>query len=257
MYQEARTRPVEPRTRTALRMPPVSVPARLHRTISVLLWQARGSSECALDGGAAQRLTAGHALWIPPKVKHEIKVASDSVIIPLHMRARPAPGLLQTPTWIGVDGELRTHFLALLQVQTSVIRPEGEDLERRVVRLVQERTVPPTGLPLPSTPEARAIAMSIRDHPGDQRSIDHLAETQHVSTRTIERAFLAETGMTLREWRANRRMEVASALLRRGDATEVVAIAIGYRGASAFGRAFKARFGVPPGEYARRFASPL
>ncbi|MFT4259056.1 AraC family transcriptional regulator [Microbacterium sp.] len=237
-----------------MRIPPVEIAERMHPAKSVLLWQARGSSRCELDG-VAEELSEGHALWIPAGVAHALHVGEDAVLLPLHVRARPGAGVLRTPTWIAVDGDLRTLILALLQVQNSIIRPDV-DLERRLLRMLQARAVPPTGLPMPVSPTARAIAEQLRDDPALAASVAALAATHHVSARTIERAFIAETGMTLQEWRGRRRMEVAASLLRRTDGPGVVAARVGYRDQSAFRRAFKRYYGMPPGAYARRHGVP-
>jgi AraC-like DNA-binding protein len=221
----------------------------------VLLWQARGASDISLGGAPRQQLIEGHALWIPAGLRHALHVRADSVILPMHMRRRPSSGTLTAPTWITVDGELRTLLLAVLQTQNSVIRPDV-DLERRVLRMLEGRAVPPTGLPMPRSETAHAIAEFLRDHPGDASALTELAEAHHVSARTVERAFLADTGMTLREWRSRRRMEVAGALLRRTDSLGAVAGRVGYESASAFRRAFRAHFGMSPSEYKRSFALP-
>lgn len=237
-----------------MRIPPVDIAERVHTTRSVLLWQARGSSECELDGVTAA-LAEGYALWIPAGVVHALHVREDAVVLPLHVRARPAAGTLSASTWVSVDGELRTLILALLQAQNSIIRPDV-DLERRLLQMLQERAVPPTGLPLPVSSSARAIAERLRDDPALGDPVAVLASAQHVSARTVERAFLTETGMTLREWRSRRRMEVAGSLLRREDAPAVVAARVGYRDQSAFRRAFKRHHGITPADYARRHAVP-
>jgi len=235
-----------------MRIPPVEISERVHRTRSVLLWQARGRSRCELDG-ASDELAEGHALWIPAGVVHALHIGEDAVVLPLHLRARPAAGLLRTPTWISVDGELRTMILALLQVQNSIIRPDV-DLERRLLQMLQERAVPPTGLPMPVSSSARAIAERLRDDPALGAPVAALASAHHVSARTVERAFLSETGMTLQEWRGRRRMEVAGSLLRRDDSPAIVAARVGYRDQSAFRRAFKKHYGMTPSGYALRHA---
>ncbi|MFT4157833.1 MAG: AraC family transcriptional regulator [Microbacterium sp.] len=237
-----------------MRIPPVAIAERVHLTKSVLLWQARGGSRCELDG-VSEELAEGHALWIPAGVVHALHIGEDAVVLPLHLRDRPAAGLLRTPTWISVDGELRTVILALLQVQNSIIRPDV-DLERRLLQMLQERAVPPTGLPMPVSCSARAIAEQLRDDPALGVPVAALASAHHVSARTIERAFLAETGMTLREWRGRRRMEVAGSLLRQEDSPAIVAARVGYRDQSAFRRAFKRHYGMAPGVYAQRHRLP-
>ncbi|GAB3599010.1 helix-turn-helix domain-containing protein [Microbacterium tumbae] len=236
-------------------IPAVSVAERVHAERAVLLWQARGASTCILDG-TTRRLLAGHGLWIPAGTVHAIDVDADSVVLPLHLDPRLQPvGVLAEPTWVAVDGELRTVILALLQMQNSIIRPDV-DLERRLIRMLRDRTVPPTGLPMPSTDYARAIAERLRDEPADGRSIAELAAEHHVSPRTVERVFIAETGMSPQHWRGRRRMEIAAAMLSGRKALGSVAPAVGYRSPSAFRRAFKRQYGIVPSEYARRHGIP-
>lgn len=233
-------------------IPSISLPARVHEDRCVLIWQARGSSECVLDG-RSQHLAGGHALWIPAGVVHELTVNEDSVALPMHFAGSlPAPATLPGPTWIAVDAELRTAILAVLQVQNSLLRPDA-DVERRLLCMLRGRAVPQSGLCMPRSAPARAIAEHLREHPGEDASVSELAAAQHVSARTVERAFGAETGMTLQEWRTRRRMETAAAQLSGDRSPAAVAISVGYRSVSAFRRVFKDRFGMTPGEYARAY----
>jgi AraC-like DNA-binding protein len=206
--------------------------------------------------GETRPLIAGHALWIPPGTSHALEVAPDSVVIPLHIPLRLHPvGLLTRPTWVAVDAELRTVILALLQVQTSIIRPDV-DIERRLARMIPERAVPLTGLAMPVSTPALEIALRLRDNPGEDRSLAELAAAHHVSARTIERSFLSETGLSPQAWRTQRRMEVAAGLLARRAAPSFAAHRAGYASVSAFRRAFKRQYGVVPSEYAKRHAEP-
>jgi len=239
----------------AVSIPSVSVEERRHDDRAVLLWQARGSSTCVLEG-ETRRLVSGHALWIPSGTTHALEVAPDSVVIPLHIPARLQPiGLLTGATWVSVDAELRTVILALLQVQTSIIRPDV-DLERRLARMLPERAVPLTGLMMPVSSPALEIAVLLRDDPSEGRSLAELAAAHHVSSRTVERIFLAETGLSPQAWRTQRRMEIAASLLARSAAPAFVAHRTGYASVSAFRRAFKRQYGIVPSEYAKRQAVP-
>lgn len=233
-----------------LGLPPVIVPERVHDRMHVLLWQARGATDCELDG-VRRELLVGHALWLPAKVVHRLHVRADSVVLPMHFDIHIATGMPCVPTWIAVDGALRTLLLALLQVRHSIIQPEA-DVERRVLRMLL-RAVPPTGLAMPRLSGAYDIAEHLRDHQADGRSVVELAAEQHLSVRTIERAFLADTGIPLREWRLRRRMEVANAMLQGSAEVDEVAAAVGYCSVAAFRRVFKARVGLTPSEFARRF----
>jgi len=104
---------------------------------------------------------------------------------------------------------------------------------------------------MPTSSPARFIAVALRIDPGVDRGVDALAADVHVSTRTIERAFVAETGLTLRQWRIRTRMEAAAALLQHAGSIEAVAYRVGYTNASAFRRAFKGHFGTSPSEFRR------
>jgi AraC-like DNA-binding protein len=232
--------------------PAISLPARTRADRGVLLWQVEGSADCDLEGESV-RIPARHALWVPAGITHRVEVHADSVLFPVHVRVDTVVGALSTPRCIAVDADLQTRLLALFQSQTTIIK-HPHSLDRAVLGMLTERIVPHCGLPLPCTAAARAIAEHFRDHPSDSTPLSDLARAQHVSTRTVERAFVAETGRTAREWRLERRMDLAAALLRRIVSPPVVAARVGYQSYSAFRRAFKAAYGQTPTDYARRFA---
>lgn len=231
--------------------PSISVPARKHDDRGVLLWQVEGNSDCVVNGEPA-RVPAGHALWVPAGVTHRVELHADSVMLPVHVRVGAVVGTLSSPRCISVDAELQTKLLALFQSQTTVITPTHA-LDHTVLRMLSSRIVPHSGLPLPHSTAARAVAEHFRDHPSDNTPVSDLARAQHVSVRTLERAFLAETGRTAREWRLERRMDCAATLLRRFVSPPVVSARVGYRSYSGFRRAFKATFGETPHGYAQRF----
>lgn len=231
--------------------PAISVPARAHCDRGVLLWQVEGASDCDANGEPV-RVPARHALWVPAGITHGVEVHADSIMLPVHVRVDAVVGTLASPQCISVDAELQTMLLALFQSQTTVVKPPNT-LDRTVLSMLVARIVPPCGLPLPCSAAARAIAEHFRDSPSDSTPLSDLARAHHVSTRTVERAFLAETGRTAREWRLERRMDLAATLLRGFVSSPVVAARVGYQSCSAFRRAFKAAFGETPSEYARRF----
>lgn len=233
--------------------PAISLPTRVHYDRGVLLWQVEGHSDCDVNGEPV-RVAARHAFWVPAGITHRVEVHADSIMLPVHVRVETVMGTLASPRCISVDAELQTKLLALFQSQTTIIKPPHA-LDRTVLSMLPTRIVPPCGLPLPRSAAARAIAEHFRDHPADNTSLSELAQAQHVSTRTVERAFLAETGRTAREWRLERRMDLSAHLLRRFVSPPIVAARTGNQSYSAFRRAFKAALGVTPSEYARRFVT--
>lgn len=68
----------------------------------------------------------------------------------------------------------------------------------------------------------------------------------HMSERSFRRKFLAETGLSWRDWLTRARMLRAMDHFQRGAAVSETALAVGYDLASAFARAFAATTGETP-----------
>ena len=84
--------------------------------------------------------------------------------------------------------------------------------------------------------------------PADTPRIRDLAAETGVSGRTLERAFAADAGMSLGEWRQRSRVCRAVGLLAGGMAVKDVALEVGYATASAFVASFKKCVGTTPGK---------
>jgi transcriptional regulator GlxA family with amidase domain len=83
-------------------------------------------------------------------------------------------------------------------------------------------------------------------------SLAHLAARVGLSERTLSRRLGAATGLSLRRYVAELRLERSKFLLRTGEMALVhIAQDCGYGSASAFSRAFAARYGQGPAGYRR------
>lgn len=232
-------------------VPPVEIPERVHDDGHLLLWQVQGGSEITVEGESHQ-LAMGYALWIPAAARHSLKVSANSVVLPMFFGLQENATSLRVVTVIPVERDLRTLFLAHIQLENSIIRPPV-NIARQILAVIERRPVLSAGVPMPVTPAAAGIAEVLVFNPGDDRTVEELASQAHTSARTIERAFKAETGVTLRRWRIVNRMEAAARLLGEGSVVDAVAHRVGYLSASAFRRAFKDHFGMAPGEYVARY----
>jgi len=76
-----------------------------------------------------------------------------------------------------------------------------------------------------------------------------------MSPRSLIRHFLADTGMTLRQWRRHARLLLALETLGAGGTVSDAAYGAGYASASAFVHAFGEIFGTTPGRYFRQQAA--
>ena len=107
-------------------------------------------------------------------------------------------------------------------------------------------------LPSPRDPRARRFADLVTGAPGDDASIAALARRAGSSVRTLERCFLAETGLAVGEWRRRVRLFHALRLLEAGAPVTSVALDVGYASTSAFCHAFARQFGRSPSGRPRR-----
>ena len=113
-------------------------------------------------------------------------------------------------------------------------------------QLADQRELP-LFIPVLQTPLTQRVARALGSDPTDTPRIRDLAAALAVSDRTIERAFLADAGMTCGEWRQRSRISRAIALLASGGDVKDVALEVGYATPSAFVAAFKKYVGVTPG----------
>jgi AraC-like DNA-binding protein len=137
-------------------------------------------------------------------------------------------------------------------------------LDRRVpqqacliaVLVDQIRALPPRShalhLPRPSDPRARRLVEQLDTDPADRRTLAALASRTGASTRTLQRVFRAETGMSVEVWRRQRRLGHALERLAAGGTVTGAALDAGYQSVSAFVSAFRRTLGETPGRYFRR-----
>ncbi|HSN25280.1 MAG TPA: AraC family transcriptional regulator, partial [Kofleriaceae bacterium] len=104
-------------------------------------------------------------------------------------------------------------------------------------------------LPSPRDPRAQRFAELVTRAPGGDTPIATLARRAGASIRTLERCFLAETGLPVGEWRRRVRLFHALRLLESGAAVTTVALDAGYASPSAFCQSFKKMFGTSPRRY--------
>ena len=95
------------------------------------------------------------------------------------------------------------------------------------------------------------VTAALKRQPADERGLAAWAAMAGASARTLTRLFIAETGMTFRQWRRQLRFTVAIERLARREPVTGVALDLGYSSVSAFIEAFRKTFGVTPYRYFR------
>ena len=100
---------------------------------------------------------------------------------------------------------------------------------------------------------ARRVAADLLTDPGSSRDLAGWAALLHTSTKTLQRDFQREFGMSWSRWRTRTRLQASTALLGRVSVTEA-AHRVGYASVSAYVEAFRLEYGETPGRWAARAA---
>ncbi len=190
------------------------------------------------------------AVWVPAGIEHEVEMSASVSVRTLYLRPDLSEVLPKSCCVVNVSPLLRE--LILRTVEIGMLNRNVTSHKHLIdVILDQFLALPtvPLNLPMPADIRAVRIAEIVREHPGDAKSLDHLAKKTGASKRTIERLFQAETEMSFGKWRQQLRMLHALRLLAAGETVTRAALEVGYDSTSAFISAFKSAVGTTPGRY--------
>jgi AraC-like DNA-binding protein len=191
------------------------------------------------------------ALWAPAGADHRIVMHGRVSVRTLYLRQRLA---VLPAAWRAVNVTPLLRELILHAVRSSPLdlqRPDHERLIGVIVDLLRTLPQVPLQLPMPLDPRAAALAHAIAGDPGGTESVTELACSAGASRRTLERLFVAETGLGIGRWRQRMRLLRALELLAAGEPVTTVATTVGYRTPSAFSAMFRAQLGASPSHYFR------
>jgi AraC-like DNA-binding protein len=189
------------------------------------------------------------AVWIPPRVDHEVNLIGEVALRTVYVDASAAPRGLTTCEVIDVSGLMRE----LIETLAAVDR-KAETVRYALLTslLLEEIRIAPTlslDLPLPQDRRLRALCEALLEDPGAGLSLEGWALRVGASPRTLARLFREELGMTFGQWRQRVRLAQAAALVSGGGSLASVAASLGYESASAFSAMFKRALGRSPREF--------
>ena len=104
----------------------------------------------------------------------------------------------------------------------------------------------PLQLPAPRDARARQLAAAILKDPA--ADLGPLLRAVGASRRTLDRAFVSETRMTLSRWHRRARMLRALELLAEGASVTITAVSVGYATPRSFVAACREELSVTPGQ---------
>jgi AraC-like DNA-binding protein len=190
------------------------------------------------------------AVWVPADIVHSIRFATKARLRTLYLMPEWSPHLPARCMAVTVSPLLRALILRATDEQMLDSRcPTEAAIATLIVDEFVRSGAPPFELPQPTSPAMVRAADLIAGQTQEARSTLALARAAGVGVRTLERRFLAETGMSPGQWRRQRQMLAALERLAAGAPTKQVAADAGYATTSAFIAAFRALFGTTPGRY--------
>ncbi len=211
-----------------------------------LAWSERGVLAVTV-GDRTWVLPSTRGLWIPSGMLHATEASSPAMMRSSYFRARSCPLRWKVPTVVAVPPLLRELIRHL--ADGGVKRTSRVHAQRLLFETLTPLASAAILTPLPSDPRARRVTDALTENPADGRDLAALGRRAGASARTLSRLFVAETGMTFGQWRAQSRVRAALVHLASGMAVSATAERVGYESVSAFVAAFRRQTGVSPGSY--------
>lgn len=192
------------------------------------------------------------AIWIPADTEHEFSTKGEVAFRTLYVAPQRSRfvmlglGALEVSPFLG---GLIVHILSQQMLDPGV--PSENRLAGVLVDLINDAPPIDYMLPLPGDVRARRLADWFQAHPEDVTDLPRLATQSGASVRTLQRCFIAETGMSVDGWRQKARLIASTTTLLSGGSVTSAALDSGYDSPSAFIAAFKRQFGVTPRQFAK------
>jgi AraC-like DNA-binding protein len=215
-----------------------------------LAWATVGTLRLTIEG-TTWVLAGSRALWIPAGTRHDAVIDADGLALPVWFETSDCPLTWSRPTPIALASDLRALLHRYHQQLFSGLAVEPSEVAVLHDLIARQATAlsPP---PLPHHPQARTVAMALRDDPADRRTLADWAQEQFVASKTLQRAFVTETGRTFSRWRTEARLAAALPLLAEGREVTAVSRAVGYDTAGGFIAAYRRQFGHTPAAHRHR-----
>jgi AraC-like DNA-binding protein len=217
-----------------------------------LIYASKGVTK-VITPDSVWMVTPLQAIWVPGMVEHQVCFLDHVEVRNIFLDPSVTAQLPAVCFAFDVNPFFRELVLRIMQFDTSrsITAPEQRILQ---VLLDEISNLQPATLNLPIGNDARVnmITETLIRNVGQELTLEEAAALACVSSRTLSRLFVAETGMTYRDWCIKLKLLEAIRRLGAGDAISTIAYELGYESTSAFTYMFRKCIGKTPGEFVRK-----
>jgi len=195
-------------------------------------------------------LSPAMAVWIPPDTEHWMRYGADNVMLYVDVNRDEAKQLGGACRVVAMTPLLGALFTATMPDRTDA----RDDLHNGALHALLRHELlkacdVPLSLAMPTDARVRGLAQSALEDPTAVSSVEAWLATVPASRKTVERIFIAETGMPPSRWLRHARVLHAISLLAAGWKITSVAMEMGYGSSSAFSYMFRQTIGTSPSAF--------
>ena len=193
------------------------------------------------------------AVWVPAGLEHTEMYSGPVAARSLYIVPQLSKFGTTDCTGMNVSPLLRELILKAISIGAlDAAVPEQSRLIDVILDQLDARETVPLQLKMPSDPRAARVAKMLEDEPASDEPLAAIAKRAGASTRTMERLFRAETGVSFQQWRQRLRLIHALRLLAAGESVTNVALEVGYSSTSAFIAMFSRELHTTPAQIGKQ-----
>ena len=211
----------------------------------------RGLLSVGLDDGI-WIVPAIHAVWLPPHQTHSIRSHGPFEGWGAYVAESACADLPRQACTLRISGLLREAVLRAATWPVGALDAANAHIAAVVLDEIRSLPVEPFGLPLPRDPRLQRIGAALIANPADARDLEQWAAWAAMSSRTLSRRFVDETGFTFTAWRQRARLVRSLEMLAADVPVTAIALELGYSTASVYISLFRRTFGETPAVYRQR-----
>ena len=178
----------------------------------------------------AWAVPTGHALLIPPEMRHDISMHGEVRMLTAYIDREAWPIVAPSTCRVIRVSRLLDSALAALSNEPVLYDDNGRGAHLAAIVLdeVARAEAAELALPLPTSASLRKICHAMLADPALGGGLDDFADAAAMSRRSLTRSFRKETGMSFAAWRRQLRRLHGLRLIEEGAPMKTVAARVGY-----------------------------